>query len=169
MIKAGVRITRDDVGLKNLAKTVDKIARLRVSVGIQGPEADETYEDGTTVADVATYNEYGTKNIPARSFIRRTAVEDRTAIGRSARDAFEVLDKKPTYDSAVGAMEKIGEDVGRMIQAKIDSSPSWAKPNAASTIAKKGFDHPLRETRKLEKSITYRVHSPAGTIRSGKP
>ena len=42
---------------------LQKLSRLEVQVGFQ---EGQTYEDGTSLADVAAYNELGTSDSPAR-------------------------------------------------------------------------------------------------------
>ena len=48
---------------------LQKLSRLEVQVGFQ---EGQTYEDGTSLADVAAYNELGTSDSPARPFMRQS-------------------------------------------------------------------------------------------------
>ena len=52
---------------KKLKKMLEELGKLEVAVGIQ---EGEKYPDGTSVLDVAMWNELGTETIPSRPFIR---------------------------------------------------------------------------------------------------
>ena len=86
-----------------------------------------------TLGDVAVYNEFGTKTIPARSFIRSTADEQREKWGEfAAHLVAQVIDLK------VGAFQMFelqGLRMQRDIQAKIRSNIPPA--NAPSTVMRK--------------------------------
>lgn len=109
-----------------------------------------TYPDGTPVAAVAFWNEFGTTTIPPRPFFR-TVITDKSSewadrLGKAAvhfeYDADKVLD-------AMG--QTIVEDIQQSIVG-------WTDPeNAASTVAKKGFNKPLIETSHMQNSVDYEV------------
>lgn len=117
-----------------------------VKVGVM---ENSTYPDGTKVATVAYKNEYGFKNIPSRPFFRDTIAEHKKAWGELA-----VKGARAGY-----TIEKILGLVGMQMQQDIQYTiMTFTTPNnAPSTIKKKGFDSPLRETLLLHDSITYKV------------
>ena len=63
--------------------------------------------------------------------------------------------KKMVVDSRLA--EVVGMTAQNAIQRQIETSESWAEPNAESTIEAKGSSGPLRDTGLLKNSITYKV------------
>lgn len=134
-------------GIKAAIRAVDGS---KIKAGVFGEKGSRTYpESGLTVAEVATINEFGTSEIPARPFLRTTfdersgqwLIELQRGIGR-------ILDGKGSVDGVFGLLRAriVGD-----IQAKIARGP-WV-PNAPSTIARKGSDKPLRDTDTLLRSV----------------
>lgn len=107
------------------------------------------YPDGTSVASVAFWNEYGTKTAPPRPFFRDTIKQKKDEWSNLARQGIRV---GYSIDKVLGL-------VGSKMQSDIQLSiMTWkAPPNAAYTIAQKGFDAPLRHTMLLHDSIKYEV------------
>lgn len=168
MSRTGVTVTRDDKGLKELARQLEAMDGISVVAGVTGPGAKVTYENGKTVEYVAERQEFGTDaGIPARSFMRRTYFEKRGEIK-------DLMAKKmgKGFESKAKAIEAVGEvggEICNMIRATLDSSKSWAKPLAPSTVARKGDDQPLKDTGQLRNAIAWEVRSGSGTpLGSGK-
>jgi hypothetical protein len=63
-----------DLGFKQLIAELQNAKNLEVVVGLQ--ESEEKSADGVYVAEYAAANEYGTKKIPERSFMRSTFDEN---------------------------------------------------------------------------------------------
>lgn len=164
-----VSFTFSDRGAKKLAKTFRELGSYDLMIGVQGPSGAKIYpnrKQEINVASVAYYQEFGTKAINSRSFLRRTMFQRRRAIEKTLqRAATKAVDTGKVLD----ALSEAGEDIVEMVRTTILSSRSWAKPNAPSTIAKKGFDWPLIETGLLaEESISYSIRTKTGQIvRSG--
>ena len=124
------------------------LANRDIHVGFQRGKG--VYEDGTDVADVAMYNEYGTSRIPSRPFLRQSFERHKTEY---------VLECERIYTSMIqgkkveGEIRKFGNKVKRDIVDEIERGEFV--PNAPSTVAKKGFNKPLYETGLMEKSISY--------------
>ena len=68
-----------DLGLAEELSAAQKLANAQVKIGIQADEKGE-YENGTSVIDVAIWNEFGTKKIPSRPFIRQCFSDNQVAI-----------------------------------------------------------------------------------------
>lgn len=154
----GVSVTFKDLGMDLTFDKMRQLNRLSLSVGVQGRKASATYDDGTTVAMVALYNEFGTSNIPARSFVRGALFQYKAQIEKViAKSLADYLSKK-TQD-AVTPLAKIGKFAASRVVARINTPGLWAKPNAPATVRKKGFNRPLHDTGKLAKSITYAVRA----------
>lgn len=108
------------------------------------------YPDGTPVAAVAFWNEFGTLNIPPRPFFRTTIDEKSSAWGGRLAKAATHYD----YDGGQ-VLELMGQTMAEDIQQSING---WTDPgNAQSTIDKKGFDKPLIDTGDMLRSVDYEV------------
>lgn len=157
MIKAKVSVK--DYGKSDrekLKKKFEKIGEAFVSIGVH--EGAGQYEDGTSVVEVALWNEFGTRSIPERSFIRSTIDENESLID-SWRD--EMLKKLISDDWTVEkALEAIGFRIQILIQNKIKSNVP--PPNAPSTLKHKAREGTsggtLIDSGLLLRSITYQVH-----------
>lgn len=124
---------------------------------------DIKYEDGTSLSDVAIWNEYGTKKIPPRPAFRM-------GLENSLRDNKKMIDsqmKNITNRILTGRSSEIERSLTVLLtqigksavkQTKEMIKLGSVKPaNAPSTIAKKGFDHPLYETGLLLANVNYEV------------
>lgn len=148
-----------DHGYKNIRKMADKLRKNPyVEVGVLGSEALAKDEEGVTVVEYATYNEFGTSTIPERSFIRSTIDERRNRLfGKAFILQSEVLAGKMQVSQA---LRLLGELVKGSIQQKITNLRT--PPNAPSTVKAKGSSNPLIDTGRLNSSISYEVNTGGG-------
>jgi hypothetical protein len=111
-----------------------------------------TYPDGTPVAEVAFFNEFGVpnKNQPPRPFFRNM-IEDH----QDEWPAQMAAQAKGTNYDGPKVLGLMGELIKGELQQSINDLTEPAL--AASTIARKGFDKPLIDTSHLLNSITYKV------------
>ena len=153
-----------DLGFKKIKEQLSKFEKLQVWVGFQGNEGQEQAGDSRlTVVDVATFNEFGTQNSPARPFLRKAMDENRDVIGRAFEQAVrDVVDRKV---SAVQAAARLGELGVSLVKRKIVSLKD--PPNAPATVARKGSSNPLVDTGQLLQSVTYTVREGNRVLRSG--
>lgn len=113
----------------------------------------EAYEDLVTVAEVGFWNEFGTVTIPERSFIRSTMDENRKKL--------EILTAKLFGDIVSGkidtkkALNILGVRIREMIRKKVLDLNDPV--NAPYTVATKGFNNPLVDSRRLWRSIAHEV------------
>ena len=113
------------------------------------------YPDGTSVASVAFWNEYGTNGrsgkakIPPRPFFRDTIKQKKDEWSNLARQGIRV---GYSIDKVLGL---VGTAMQRDIQDTIDAFKT--PKNADYTVALKGFDKPLINTTLLRSSIKYEV------------
>ncbi|WP_192881064.1 MULTISPECIES: hypothetical protein [unclassified Photorhabdus] len=133
--------------LKQLAKRVGEGKKLRA-----GFFKNVTYPDGTSVAMVAISNEIGdpSRNRRPRLFFRNTINEHANEWGDTVAQCLRDNDM-----SGDVALRMTGEVIKGQIQQSIRSFTSPA--NEKSTIAKKGFDAPLRHTKHMLNSVDYVV------------
>lgn len=105
----------------------------------------ETYPDGTNVAQVAYWNEYGTSKSPPRPFFRQMIAAKSPGWGVALGKNLKAND----YDASK-ALSLVGMGIkDQLTQSIVDfSSPG----NAPSTIAHKGFDKPLVDTGQMQRA-----------------
>ena len=110
------------------------------------------------IAMVAFWNQFGTRNsdgterIPERPFMSTAFDEIRRDLEKELEWALEdIIDGKATPYKAI---DRAGKYLAKNIKKKI---VEWKIPrNADSTIAKKGFDDPLIETRRMLNSVKFK-------------
>ena len=137
-------VKRDGSLSAALSKYKDMNASVRVGV-----LENATYPDGTPVAMVAFWNEYGTRTSPVRAFFRTTVSENKKNWVLSVQNLMKM------HNNPKQVMGLIGVHMQEQI---VQSINTWSDPpNSAYTIAKKGFDKPLVETGLLMRSIKSEV------------
>ena len=132
----------------SLSAALSKYKNMNASVRV-GVLENATYPDGTPVAMVAFWNEYGTKRSPVRAFFRTTVSEQKKNWVLSVQNLMKM------HNDPKQVMGLIGVHMQEQI---VQSINTWSDPpNAPYTIAKKGFDKPLVETGLLMRSIKSEV------------
>jgi hypothetical protein len=140
------KLRKSTAELDKLRKTLQTMGAKAVKVGVLG-------SDGSDIVQVATFNEYGTQNIPERSFIRSTMTANQAKYAKGLKRAFEaVLDNRIGPEQALGL---VGLEVQKDIQARITELRD--PPNADATVAAKGSSNPLIDTGRLRQSVTFDV------------
>ena len=128
-----------------------------VDVGVLGSKASaqKAGARSITVADVAEWAEYG---IGQRSWLRAWIDSHEDLINdRIDREVRQVLRGKRTQEQAIA---RIGVWLQGEIQLNIANFPdNGFKPNAPSTIERKGSSVPLIDKGQLRASISHRVGS----------
>ena len=120
--------------------------------GHESVSADD-YKDGPAVAQVAAWNEFGTKHVPARPFMRQAAAKIEEGLAKAAPDIVAALAKGEI--DADGAMREIGAWQVGMIQNEIREG-GFAE-NAPSTKRQKDSETPLYDTGRMAQSVHYAV------------
>ena len=132
----------------SLSAALSKYKDMNASVRV-GVLENATYPDGTPVAMVAFWNEYGTRTSPVRAFFRTTVSENKKNWVLSVQNLMKI------HNDPKRVMGLIGVHMQEQI---VQSINTWSDPpNSAYTIAKKGFDKPLVETGVLMRSIKSEV------------
>lgn len=145
------RVTDRDRGAKRLLEQIAKVKGASVDVGVLGDKASAEHESGVTVADVATFHEFGL-GVPERSFVRGYVDENEAKAQSLARKGVQSVAKGLDVDTVLNVIGL--SHVGGMqerIAAGID--PALAE----LTIAGKGSSTPLIDTGQLRSSITHRL------------
>lgn len=157
MIKMTSKTTSRDLGEKAMLKRVDALKdKPHVKVGIL-ESAGQHQNSDLTVAQVATFHEFGTESIPERSFIR-TTVDENT---EKYHNKIDQLRKDVIFfgKSTRKALTELGLFIQRDIKKTItDTHPSWPQLSD-TTIAQriKNSDKPLIDTGQLRNSVQYEV------------
>ncbi len=185
----GVKVTvkKDVTGLDAVRVKMLGLRSLTLTVGVQGQKgmaivqpmsnAARAVRTGTrrrgvtpkiavgriNMATIALFNEFGTRKIPQRSFLRGALFANREKIAAKIAQIMEQYIARPMMD-AVTALSRIGAFVASLVKTRINTTSHWARSNAPSTIAAKGFDRPLHDTGRLSKSISWAVRGPGGSI-----
>lgn len=144
---AGKALSGGDALMAKLEKIAESMGGGSVSIGYL---ENATYPDGTPVAAVAYWNEYGKPGQPARPSFRQMIAKE--SPGWPAKMA--ALAKATDYDGdkVLGAM---GADIKGALQQSINDLQTPAL--AQSTIDAKGFAKPLIHTSHMVNSVDYKV------------
>jgi len=149
-------IRKKGTGYDKLRNTLGNMPTMKVGFfDTKYPKKKGQKGPAVPVAYVAAIHEFGSpkNNIPPRSFMRTTAIEQAGAWRKAAREIF-----KPVMlgnATSAEALDKLGFIVEGDIAAKITqiSSP----PLKQATIDRKGDSKPLVETGLLLQSVTHQV------------
>lgn len=115
------------------------------------------YPDGTQVAAVAAWNEFGTRtekggiHIPERPFFRQ-------ALKRGEEGAKKIL-LEEIDPLSMSVNESLGDLIGLHYATEIQKRIVDLRepPNAPSTVERKGSSNPLVDTGFMRQSVTYLV------------
>lgn len=161
-----VTVTSDLSGLEDFRRRLMTMNGLSLTIGFQGKGAMVLYPDGTNVASVAAFNEFGTKDTPRRSFLNSAMFENRDAIGSIL--AFAVgkylNGKDGSRSRAIFALAAAAKKIADFVRNKIDTANSWATPNAPSTIKSKGHATVLIDTNRMVNNLSWAVRDAGGSI-----
>lgn len=139
-----------------------------VEVGILGIDGDLKGDNPkTTILEYAVYNEFGTKHIPPRPFMRNAIESNSQAISNYIEA--RVNDILKGQITGRKALMQIGEYIRGLIIQSIATATNWAEPLSPKTLKAKlkegsNNDKTLIEDRFLIKSIRYQITSKTGKI-----
>ena len=153
----GVKTTDTDLGRKAALREMQKMKRgPYVANGFQGVKGEAQHrgtEEAMTVAQVAAFNEFGTKTIPERSFMRATIDENRRTLTSLTRSLlFRIGMGEMTTERALNI---IGLTITKLMKKKIVDLRK--PPNADSTIKRKNSSNPLIDSSQMLNSVTDKV------------
>lgn len=136
----------------------DKLRRILRDAGKGGVSNVEVgffesarYPNGTPVAAVAAWNEFGTKTIPERPFFRQAIAEMQDGI-------VNIL--KAGIDPKEGVVDQqLANRIGAYAQGQVQKSITKLDepPNAPATVAAKGSSNPLIDKGTMRQSVTWKV------------
>jgi hypothetical protein len=154
MLKAKAKLkTKKNQTTINKFKNFNKLAQKKPAIKFGFLENSKYPYSGIPVSNVAFLNEYGTKNIPSRPFLRTTLIDN--------KKKYEKMLKKNVKNSIsrnfnlIKGLEKIGKVTVSDIKKTITDFKT--PPNKESTINKKKTSNPLINTGLLRSSVSYKI------------
>lgn len=129
-----------DRGYKKIIRELEKAKEMEVAVGI----LEGSTNDGLSIAEYASYNEFGTDNIPARPFMATTFDENLSQIDADfKRQSGEMIKGNRTANEALTV---IGQKHAGRIQKTITNRNFMPKLADRTIRAKKGSTKTLVDT-----------------------
>ena len=149
MSKKKSSVEEKDRGWRDIKRRVENSKNASVRVGVLGDAGQ--HSDGTDLISIAIKNEFGTDNIPERSFIRASFDEHRQDLKQFADRLWQqIMLGNIDVDQALGLLgEKHQGQIQDFMTALTDP------PNAESTIEMKGSSNPLIDQGDLRRSIRW--------------
>jgi len=155
-VKVRIVVADIDMGWGSMVTENKNLKGAYTTIGIHEEAGTHPSRGNIHTAGVGFINEFGSGNIPERSFIRSTIDEQS---GRIVQLVAENLDQVNTKKLPAKTMlARLGLFVQEVIKNKINTLSD--PPNAPFTIAKKGFNNPLIDTRHMQDNITFKVSVP---------
>lgn len=147
--------------LFNAEQRLKKMQEAKSKVVVVGV-LDGRYDDGTSVAEVAIAHEYGTKDLPQRSFLRNSVIEKEERIDDVINSEFShALDNNDySIDKALG---RVGLEVVNIVKFSFRENGygTWSplKPDYFAEKMKRGRNLTLIDSGKLRDSIKSEVRN----------
>ena len=142
--------TKDiDKGFKAFKQELQRAKNATVEIGIH----QDAMNDGLSIAEYAAYNEFGTVDIPERSFMRSTFDEKQSQINADMAKRYDQV--KTGKIGVHRALSLIGLRHAQDIQDKIGSNIQPA--NSEATVARKKSTKTLIDTGAMRQSIRHVV------------
>ena len=150
MAKTKVVVKEIDRGEKAIKAAIKSAHGSYVTVGVH---EKAMYDNGTPVALVAYYNEFGTRFIPERSFIRSNFEENRQAYKELVASLYkDVIVLKATVNIALGTLGvRLMADIRKKISSNIPP------PNEPETLDRKVGTRTLIDSKLLLNSINFEI------------
>ena len=111
---------------------------------------------GQSVAEVAYFNEYGTKDIPERPFFRQAIRIARSQLRKLAAQEMKRANGSARPDRAADRLlPRAGERFKNIIQRRIVDLRT--PPNAPATVARKGSSNPLVDEGVMRTAVAWEI------------
>lgn len=150
-----VIISDTDPGFRRLIGELGEMGS--VTLGVQGKDAEEMYDNGLTVGQNAAMHELGLGGMKERSWLR--AWMDENAPRLYAETKSELVQVLAGNKTRKAALQELGYKWTKEVRARVEAG-HVTPPLAQDTIDRKGHAIPLIETTKLVAAITYAVFLP---------
>ena len=139
-----------DKGAKKLLKRLK--LKSEILVGIMEPEASKKH--GTsTVGEIAAKHEFGTEQIPQRSWLRDPLDARQNQTNQELQEAAK--ESLNIRRNAKKGFDEFGENLSEYIKAHLSTGKEPLDPE---TVEAKGSNKPLVDTGLMRNSIKYKVN-----------
>jgi hypothetical protein len=136
-----------DRGWNNIVRELEKAKRLEVAVGI----LEGSQSEGTSIAEYASYNEFGTDDVPSRPFMAMSFDENLAEINADfKRQGDQMVQGKK---SANAALTVIGQKHAGRIQTTITGRDILPRLAESTVKAKKGSTKTLVDSGAMANSV----------------
>lgn len=142
---------------ESLIKKTKSISDSYVAVGLpEEKTSGKIYRNGMSVIQIGAIHEFGTKDIPRRSFLKDAFDAESKSINKTIKDEYKkVVDGISSEDKALGRIGLKAENISKGA-FRSDGYGNW-EPIKDSTKKRKGSSKPLFDTGTLRNSITHVV------------
>lgn len=144
-------VTDRDLGFNAIIRELKQLDRKEVNAGILKDAGDN---EGVPLVNIAMWNEYGTRRIPSRPFVRIASDENKSKWGDVAAEGVgQIIERRIKWRKCCGMVgERMRDDIKKVIGDKTKLAP-----NALSTIRRKGHDKPLIDTGLMKSKVDFRI------------
>lgn len=151
MIKVKITFANKNIFQKAFKKLKENFTKPLPAVYV-GLWNSVRYPDGTSVADVAFFNAFGTKKIPSRNFLEESILPCKKILLNFIPSIIHSLaNDKDVYRW----YRRIGVS-GAAVMKNVILTHEWT-PNAESTVVRKKSSRPLVDTGLLVRSVTFEI------------
>lgn len=141
-------VTDRDLGWKAIKREVERAQRREVAVGILQGSTDS---EGASIAEYATYNEFGTEDVPSRPFMAISFDENVAAINSDFnRQSKRLVAGEVTADQALTI---IGQKHAGRVQNTITGRNILPALAPSTIAAKKGSTKTLVDTGAMTNAV----------------
>ena len=145
-------VTDRDLGWKAIKREVERAQRREVAVGILQGSTDS---EGTSIAEYATYNEFGTGDVPSRPFMAMSFDENVAAINSDFnRQSKRLVAGEVTAEQALTI---IGQKHAGRVQNTITGRNILPALAPSTVAAKKGSTKTLVDTGAMANAVQIEV------------
>lgn len=141
-------VTERDLGWRAIKRELERAKRLEVAVGILEGSKDA---EGTSIAEYATYNEFGTEDVPSRPFMAMAFDENKGAIDKDFKQQGDAMLRGKATVSV--ALTTIGQKHAGRIQNVITGRNILPRLADSTVKAKKGSTKTLVDTGAMTNAV----------------
>ena len=136
-----------DRGWNSIVRELEKAKRMEVAVGI----LEGSQNEGTSIAEYASYNEFGTDDVPSRPFMAMSFDENLAEINADfKRQGDQMVQGKRTANAALTV---IGQKHAGRIQTTITGRNILPRLDESTVRAKKGSTKTLVDTGAMANAV----------------
>lgn len=149
-----------DAFVNSLTKSLSVLSDYRFEIGIFTSKSKRKVLVGVTNAELMFIHENGSplRNIPSRPVLQMTLqYASANLLPKTVNKCIDLVLAGYSEDDIKRELDKLAIQIENYARKIIYSNDGRLAPNAPSTIARKGDNHPLFDTGQLARSITCRV------------